>query len=215
MDYLARYGVKALDYAIMSHPDKDHIGGMSRVLEEIPVSAFVQGPMPEDLLPDSDEFKSMEAAIAASGLEKQTLLPGGSLRVGAVQLTAVGPLREYGDTNNNSLVLRLKCGRFTALFCGDMEKEAEKDVLASGQDLSAILLKVAHHGSNTSTTQDFLNAVGPDIAVVSVASDRNRLPREPVLRRLGEAWAEIYRTDTDGSLVFSYDERRLLIDTEK
>lgn len=214
-DYLARYGVESLDYVIMSHPDKDHIGGMSQVLEEIPAKTFVQAPLPEEVIPDSDEYRAMEQAVDDNGLERAVLLPGETLTLGAARLTALGPLREYGDANNNSLVLQLTCGKFAALFCGDMEKEAERDLLSSGEDLSADLLKVGHHGSKTSTTEEFLAAVSPSAAAVSVGPDRNNLPREEVLERLEYAGVQIYRTDTDGDIVFAYDGNYLSINTEK
>lgn len=215
VDYLVRHGVGSLDYVIMSHPDTDHIGGMSQVLEEIPAKTFVQAPLPKEAIPDSDEYLAMEQAVDENGLERVVLRPGKTLALGSAYLTALGPLREYGDANNNSLVLRLACGEFSALFCGDMEKEAERDLLASGEELFADLLKVGHHGSRTSTTEEFLAAVSPSVAAVSVGLDRNNLPREEVLERLECAGVQIYRTDTDGDIIFAFDGYYLSINTEK
>lgn len=211
--YLRRFGVESLEYLIMSHPDKDHIGGMPQVLADFSVNAFVRGPLPFKVLPDSEEYAALNKALY--GLPQITLEPGHSIRLGAATLTALGPVEKYKDSNNASLVLRLECQGFAALFCGDMEKKAEKDLLESGQDLSAHVLKVAHHGSKTSTTAAFVSAVSPQLAVVSVGKDRNQLPREEPLRTLEEAGAQIYRTDTDGDVVLLFDGETIRIKTER
>ncbi len=211
--YLRRFGVKALEYLIMSHPDRDHIGGMPQVLEDFPVTAFVRGPLPAEVLPDSLEYSALDEAL--DGLPQLVLKPGRSVRLGAATLTALGPVEDYKEPNNASLILRLECRGFTALFCGDMEKKAEKDLLESGQPLSAHVLKVAHHGSKTSTSAAFVEAVSPQLAVISVGSDRNKLPREEPQRALEEAGAEIYRTDVDGDVVVVFDGETIHIKTEK
>lgn len=213
-DYLARCGVEELEWLIMSHPDGDHIGGMAQVLWDVPVANFVQAAG-EPVQGNSPAFAELQAALETKGVNRMTLGPGESLMLGEAMVTALGPLRDYGETNNNSLVLRLTCGEFTALFCGDIEGEAEKDLLQSGQALRAHLLKVAHHGSKTSSSAAFLEAVSPVLAVISAGPDRNRLPREEALVRLEEAGARIYRTDTDGDLLFVYNGKDLRIKTEK
>lgn len=215
VDYLARQGIDSLEYAIMSHPDKDHIGGMAQVLREIPVTAFVQAELPESLLPDSGEYAALEQALSAGAYERITAAAGTSFALGEARCSVLGPLQEYGDTNNHSLVLKLTYRGFTALFCGDIEQEAERDLVASEQELSADLLKVPHHGSKTSSTKRFLREVAPQYAVISVGPDKNELPREETLLRLEQTGAEIYRTDTDGTVVFSYDGETISIETEK
>lgn len=209
--YLRCFGVQELEYVVMSHPDKDHIGGMPEILQDFPVKTFVQGPL--STVPDSEEFASLQEAV--SDLPRLVMEPGDRIELGAASLTALGPLKEYEGTNDTSLVLRLECRGFTALFCGDIEKKAEADLIESGQDLQAHLLKVAHHGSKTSSTAAFVEAVSPQIAVVCVGKDRNKLPREETLRTLEEAGAEIYRTDTDGDVVLLFDGETVRIKTER
>lgn len=211
--YLRRFGVDELEYVIMSHPDKDHIGGMPQVFQDFPVKTFVQGPLSQAVLPDSEEYANLQKAV--SGLPRLVMEPGDSIELGAATLTALAPLKEYDGSNDSSLVLRLECQGFTALFCGDIEKKAEADLIESGQELSAHLLKVAHHGSKTSTTAAFVEAVSPQIAIICVGNDRNGLPREEPLRTLEEAGAEIYRTDTDGDVVLIFNGETLQIKTER
>ena len=215
VDYLLRHNVTGLDYVVMSHPDNDHIGGMPGVLSELPVKAFVQAELPAALSVEGPEYADMQERIAESQIDSLLLAPGDSMKLGAATLTAVGPVEEFGDPNNASLVLRLDCGGFSALFCGDMEYEAEQALIFSGQDIDVDLLKVGHHGSKTSSSLRFLWEVSPQYAVISVALDRNALPRDEVLARLEEQGAEIYRTDTDGDIVFIYDGENTSVRLEK
>ncbi len=209
-DYLTRCGVEQLDYAIVSHPDKDHLGGMDQVLREIGADQFVRSKY------HADQYGSVEDTLTKNKIPQRTVGPGGEFELGGAILQVLGPVKEYTDTNNSSLVLRLEYQGFTALFCGDIEKEAEKDLVKSGADLSADLFKVPHHGSKTSSTKRLLKAVDPQYAVISVGRDRNNLPDEKTLIRLEEAGVEeVYRTDTDGTVVFCFDGDAIGILTEK
>lgn len=211
-DYLARQGVTSLDYILASHPDNDHIGGMVQVMEGFPTAAFLRG---EGWEGPGQEAQDLLRYLEAEGIPQRVLSPGDTLPLGHGELAVLGPLYPYEDTNNRSLVLKLTCFQFSALFCGDIEKEAEQDLLDSGQDLSANLLKAAHHGSRTSSTEDFLAAVSPQLAVVPVGPDNNNLPRPQALSRLEAAGARILRTDLDGDILFSYDGEHIGIKTAK
>lgn len=205
-DYLLRQGITRLDYVIASHPDSDHIGGMAQVMEEIPTGTFLYGEGWEEA---GQEAEDLEDFLEAHEIPAQVLYVGDSFTVGHAELEVLGPLVVYKDSNNNSLVLRLQCFGFSALFCGDIEKEAEQDLLDSGQELAANVLKVAHHGSRTSSTEEFVEAVSPQLAVVSVGPDNNNLPRSEALARLEAAGAEILRTDMDGDILLSYNGERI------
>lgn len=209
VDYLARCGVESLDYLIITHPDKDHLGGASVVLSEMDVGAFVRSKY------FSEEYGEANAVLAEKSIPLKIVSPGDMLSLGGASLRVIGPLKEYEETNDSSLVFRLEFPGFSALFCGDIEEEAELDLLKASADLSADLLKVAHHGSNTSSKKKFLKAVDPDYAVISVGPDNNDLPSEKALLRLEDTGAELYRTDTDGNIVFAWDGEHLQIETEK
>ncbi|MGI6255195.1 MAG: ComEC/Rec2 family competence protein [Acutalibacter sp.] len=213
VDYLLRMGVKYLDCVIASHPDSDHTGGVAQVLEELPVGELVIYPWPEEML-QSLEFQNLEEAAVENSVPVRQVLSGDTLTLGGMELQVLGPLKEYEDSNNCSLVLRMDYEGFSALFCGDIESGAELDLVKSGADLDVDLLKVPHHGSASSCSQRFLEAVTPKFAVISVGPDNSRLPREETLSRLEEAGAEIYRTDTDGDLVFSWDGEQLSLWSE-
>ncbi len=117
------------------------------------------------------------------------------------------------DINSNSLVFRLEYGHFRMLFTGDAGAEAEERILASGADLRADVLKVGHHGSAYSSTPDFIRAVSPRYAVISVG--RNNLfghPAQSTIETLQQAGARIYRTDEDGAVTVNTDGERTLIE---
>jgi len=208
VDYMARSGIDDLDYAIVSHPDKDHIGGMAQVLSEAGAGQFIRSRY------HAEEYSEVEAVLRERSISERIVFPGDTLALGGAKLRILGPLKSYSDTNNASLVFRLEYQDFTALFCGDIEKDAEKDLVKSGMVLSADLLKVPHHGSKTSCAKQFLKAVDPEYAVISVGRDRNNLPEEKILRRLDDICLDVYRTDTDGTIIFTYDESGIHIQTE-
>ena len=133
---------------------------------------------------------------------------------GGMRLEVLGPLEDYAEANDSSVVFRLQYGDFSMLFCGDIEEAAEQALLKSGAPLRADVLKVAHHGSNTSTSAALLEAVRPRYAAISSGEDRNLLPRNAVLKRLDAAGAEVFRTDTDGTVVFSAAQGEIAVTTE-
>lgn len=215
-DYLLRHNVRALDYLIMSHPDSDHIGGMPGLLKEIDVGEFIRADAGY-FSQEGSKFPALLGILEHKGIETVAAEPGETFTLGRAVFTAVGPVGSFEDPNNSSLVLRMDCQGFSALFCGDMEYEAEQALILSGQDIDTDLLKVGHHGSDTSSSLRFLWEVSPKYAAISTALDRNLLPKDEVLERLEDIGAEIYRTDTDGSIVFIYDgtEVRVRLDKEE
>lgn len=214
-DYLARQGVTALDFLIMSHPDSDHVGGMVQILREVPVGMFLEGARYGNAEGLCQEYKDVQVLLQGLGTPSHTAGIGEMFPFGSGEIQVLGPVDIYEGSNNNSLVLKLSCPGFSALFCGDIEKEAELDLVKSGQDLSATLLKVAHHGSGTSSTRRFIEAVSPQIAVIPVGPDNNNLPRQGTLARLGRAGARVFRTDLDGTVVFSYNKGTVTVTTSQ
>ena len=212
-DYLLRHGVKELEFVLLSHNDSDHIGGLPTVLGELAVDTLYQGELSVE--EPSLEGAAMDLALSGWEGERRTLAKGDSFSLGGASFSVLGPCRAYESSNDSSLVLRLEFGEVSALFCGDIEATAELDLVKSGQELQADLLKVPHHGSATSCSQRFVKAVMPQLAAVSVGPDRNQLPRAEALEQLEAVGAQIYRTDTDGSLVFSSQGEDFAIETER
>lgn len=202
--YLSARGVEKLDAVWISHPDSDHIGGLFEILESIPADCLVEsgaaGALPQTELPAGCMIAQAE--------------PGQTYSYRDMTLEVLAPLERYDGTNDNSVVFRLTYGDFSMLFCGDIEEKAERNLLESGAALQSDVLKVAHHGSATSTSSAFLEAVRPQYAVISTGEDRNHLPRNTVLKRLADMNVDFYRTDRDGSIVISTDGNQIRILTE-
>lgn len=209
VDYLSRCGIEKLDYVIASHPDQDHIGGIEPVLRQVETGIFIRTNY------FSEEYSPLENILEEKNIPLKAVAPGDVLELGGALLEVLGPVKEYDDTNNASLVFRLSYRRFTALFCGDVEDEAELDLVKSGVELRADLLKVPHHGSKTSSTKRFLKAVKPSYAVISTGRDNNDLPDEETIERLRNAGIrELYETDIDGTVVFSFDGNDIIVQTQ-
>lgn len=205
--WLRRLKVEKLTYVFASHPDKDHIGSMADIITRYAVDSFIEPRIPEDLRPDTDEYNAMIDALEAKAVPVRSITAGETYTLGgaSIDVLSPGPDTEYSDVNDCSLVLKLRYGDFSVLFCGDIEKQAEEDLFESGTDLSAAVIKIAHHGSKTSSSEAFLNAVGAQYAVICVGQDKNNLPKKSVLQRLDEMDMEVYRTDLDGTVIFSSD----------
>lgn len=201
LNYLDARGIDRLDAVWISHPDSDHYGGLSEIERKLPVGEVV-------------ESASAESAAGSAVLPVRRTTAGERFAYGDMLLEVLGPQERYAGANDNSVVFRLRYGDFSMLFCGDIEEAAEQALLESGAPLQADVLKVAHHGSDTSTSAALLEAVCPQYAVISSGADRSLLPRNAVLKRLDAAGTEVFRTDTDGTVVISVSQGEIAVTTE-
>lgn len=210
-EYLNRRGVKKLDYVVNTHPDDDHIGGLGYVTEHYDIGRYFAPCIPENLIPSSEEYRDVQSALKKKSMQAVVPSAGDFLRLGDLKIEVLAPIKQGNSTNNNSIVLRLTYGKTSFLLMGDAEKEEESDLIASGANLSADVLKLGHHGSSTSTTDALLKAVNPRYAAISVADDTNDLPKRQVLKRLKDAKITTYRTDVSGTLIFLSDGENIKI----
>ncbi|MBW7573528.1 ComEC/Rec2 family competence protein [Caproiciproducens faecalis] len=214
-EYLDRRGVKKLDCVVNTHPDEDHIGGLAYLIGHYRVGKYFAPDIPKNMIPSSEEYLSAQKALNEKRISTVVPRPGETFSLGSMKIEVLAPVKQGDSTNNNSIVLKLTYGKTRFLLMGDAEKEEESDLLAGGEDLSADVLKVGHHGSGTSTTDALLNAVKPKWAAISVADDSNGLPKREVLKRLLSAGAAVYRTDVSGTLIFMSDGQNIKIKTER
>lgn len=211
--YLLKHGINKIDLLIGTHPHTDHIGGLSEIIDNFEIGEII---MPKKLH-TSATFEKLLAAIESKKLTISAPKPNSIIEFDRdIKLHFLGPIRDYGDNLNLwSIVFRLDYKNKPFLFTGDMEYGAEMDLINTYNinDLSANVLNVGHHGSNSSTSQQFLDCVGPEIALISLGSNNPyNHPHEEVITRLEQSKVLIYRTDlqhtvviySDGESIWSY-----------
>lgn len=208
VSYLAGQGIEHLDYVVDTHAHEDHVGGLAGALAKYGAD-HVFAPVTEY------ETKAFESFLKYAD-DLIVPAPGDTWSVGEAAVTVLGPQKEYTDTNNTSIVLRVDFGETSFLFTGDAERVAEADMLEAGCDLKADVLKVGHHGSSTSTSYPFLREVMPEYAVISTGENNDYgHPHEETMSRLRDAEATVYRTDMQGNIVATSDGKEISFAVEK
>lgn len=196
---LKNLGVKSLAAVVGTHPHSDHIGGMDTVLKAFPVGALYLSPKTSN----TETYEDVLDTAQAKGLSVTVPKPGDKFQLGDAELEFLWPPKGYDSKNENdcSIVILATAGGRKVLLCGDIEKEAEEGLLDLGAPLDCDVLKVAHHGSDTSSTKNFLKAASPQYALISVGLHNDyKHPDKDTLSRLINAGAEIHRTDLEGTI---------------
>ena len=206
ISYLQNMGVEELKAVVCTHAHEDHVGGLPAVLAVYPVKQVFAptktyaSKVFDDFLYYTDQQR-LEVTIPA---------PGDTMTLGQAQITVLGPVKSYAETNDTSIVMKVVFGETSFLFTGDMEMPAENDLLDSGADVKADVLKVGHHGSDTSTGYRFLYEVDPTYAVIPVGEDNKYgHPNDITLSRLSDAECTIFRTDHLGTVVAVSDGKEI------
>lgn len=216
INYIRNLGINKLDYVVATHPHSDHVGGMSYILDEFEIGTLIMPEIQSSVLPTTNTYKRLLEAVKNNNINVEYAEAGKSYTVDDAVMTVLSPVNEYDDLNNYSVTVKFTHGENSFLFTGDIEKEAETDILDSGANVSADVLKVAHHGSTTSSQKKFLTAASPTYAVIEVGSPNDYgHPHDKTVNRLNELDITIYRTDISGNIVFKSDGSSLEILTEK
>ena len=202
LEYLDRHGIDKLDYLVCTHSHSDHCGGLDAVVESLEVGTVFTSPYAGD----SPSYEIFTDAVYGAGLELTVPELGESYSLGEASFSFIGPLEDYDNTNDDSLVMRLEYGDTSFLFTGDMTAKAEKDLINDGASLRCDVLKVGHHGSSGSSCYQFLYEAQPSIGVISCEKGNSYgHPHEEALSRLNDADVTVYRTDLEGSIVIFSD----------
>lgn len=203
---------KKINLVILTHPDSDHLNGALEALKNYQVAGVLESCVQDDL----SAYQQWQEIISAKNIERVCARFGQSLKLaGGAKIEVLYPFlnlqgQKFSDTNDASLVLRLSYGENCFLLTGDAPQKTEKTLISSGLDLDCDILQVGHHGSKTSTSQKFFEAVSPEIGIISVGEDnRYGHPHQEVLDRL--TGIKIYRTDEEGDIRFECDSEKCLV----
>lgn len=206
LNYLNSKNVKTIDYMIGTHPHEDHIGSMDTVINNFDIDNVY---LP-NIIHTTKTFEDVLTAIENKNLKITEPVPGSEFYFNGMTVKILAPINKYDDLNNNSIVLKITYGDIDFLFTGDIETEAEYDILQNGEDLSADVLKTAHHGSDSSSSEEFIKKVSPEYAVISVGKDNSYgHPRESILDLFNRLNIKIYRTDQSGTITFKTDGKKI------
>ena len=214
--YLRSLGINKLDVVILTHPHNDHVGGLPSILKSFPVGLVLDSGQATTTKTYLDFLK----IIDDKNIPYKVVRAGDNLNLGpeieALILNPSEPFIEKSALNNNSIVLRLKYKKVSFLFTGDLEKEGEAQVLKdfSKNILGSQILKAGHHGSKTSSSQDFLEAVKPELAAISVGKN-NKFghPHPSTLERFKEDHVLAYRTDPNHTVIIKTDGNSYRVET--
>jgi competence protein ComEC len=203
VSYIKKLGISKLDFVIATHPHADHIGGMADVINAFDIGRIIM-PKVEHT---TRTFENLLLTIRNKGLKITAPVPGTEYRLGNTSFTILAPnSSSYKNLNDYSVVVRLTYGSTSFLFTGDAEQTSEKEILAKGYNIKSDVLKVGHHGSKTSTTTRFLDAVSPRYAVICVgANNQYGHPAPETLSKLAERGIKVYRTDEAGTIIATSD----------
>ena len=207
--YLQNLGINKIDYLIGTHPHEDHIGGLDDVINHFNIGQIY---MPK-IETTTKTFEDVLDAIENKNLKVTSPNKGDKIEIGqAVGTFMTEPILDKDNLNLSSLVVRLEFGNNSFLFMGDAEKENEETINWNKTDV----LKVGHHGSNTSTSESFLNQVKPQCSIIMVGKDNSyNLPTQETIDKLNTIGSEIYRTDENGTIQIISDGNTIEVKTSK
>ena len=207
--YLTKQGVENLDYLVLTHPDADHIGGAPVIITKFGIGQLFLSNYEKD----NKTTQKVRDAMQYKGLTASDCQVGDTYTLGNASFTILAPVKEYADSNNASIVIMVQNGNNRFLFTGDCEAEAEADLIASGADLSADVYLAGHHGSDTASSQAFMDAVSPSYVVISCGEGNSYgHPHAETIERMEKIGCEMYMTQESGMIKISTDGKNVLID---
>lgn len=214
--FLREKGIQKLSCIVITHPHTDHAGAMPYLIENIGAEQIIMPKLTEKNIPTTRSYEKLMESIAKTNSEVKSAIPGEKYSFGDIHFTIYSPVfQEDEELNNMSVVFRLVYGNSSFLFTGDAEKRVERKLLEENADLRSDVLKVAHHGSKTSSTEEFLQAVHPSIAVICCGDGSPSHPNKDILARLSQIGSKVYQTDLQGNIKIETDGNQITVETEK
>lgn len=219
INFMRYLGITKLDIVIVTHPHDDHYIEMTDILKRFAVGQFIMPQLPENLIPDNYYYKRLMRMLENRGIPVRYIKAGESFKLeDNCRIDILSPIYDdYEDMNNFSIVTRFVHGERSFLFTGDLEQIGELDLVESGMEIKSDVLKISHHGSRNSSTEMFLTAVSPEIAVACSGSYNGfRHPHAAVFYRLKDAGCSTtYSTANNGNVVIVTNGVDLRVEIEK
>lgn len=208
--YLKSLGIEKFDYVVGTHAHEDHIGGMDNIIDSFDIGTFY---MP-DVITTTKTFEDVLDSLEKKNLNFDTPQIGSTFDLGKAKIETIYVGKDSKNLNNSSIILKLTYGNVSFLFTGDTESDVEKTLL--NKDIESDVLKVAHHGSNTSSSNAFLKKVNPKYAIISVGTGNSYgHPKSVILDRLEKLGTKIYRTDELGTIIVTTDGEKIEVSNVK
>ncbi len=200
---LKERGVKKLDFVVATHPHSDHIGSMSKIFENYEVGTLLMPEIDEKIINETEIYQDFTDSVKGNSVNAVYAAAGDKFYLSDAKIEILSPGKSFEEINDMSVVFMLTYGENKFLFTGDIEEEAENAILQSWADIKCDVLKIAHNGSDTSTSEEFLERAAPKIAVISVGENNEYgHPKKKITGRLLRSDILIYRTDYDGTVSF-------------
>lgn len=217
ISYLDNMGVTKINYVVGTHPHSDHMGGMSKIIEHYDIGEVIVPHIDDSDTPTTKYYEKFLTACAEKGLSLTEAELGRKIEVGDADLKIIAPVSEdYSNANNYSVGFIMHHGDNSFIFTGDAEELAENEMIESGSLEDIDVYKAGHHGSDTSSSEDFLNIIKPDYAVISCGEGNSYgHPNDITIENLSKFTDKIYRTDIVGTVVFTSDGKELTVTEEK
>lgn len=198
VNYLKEINVSKFDYVFATHAHEDHIGGMDDIINNFDIDKFF---MP-DVITTTKTFEDMLDALEANNLGYDVTVKGEEFDFSGATVKIIYVGNEGDDLNDTSIVIKVTHGNNSFLFTGDATSKVERKLLK--EDIKSDVLKVAHHGSEYSSSDEFLDGVNPDYAIISVGKDNSYgHPKQSIIDKLNKRNVKLYRTDLSGTIIVS------------
>jgi competence protein ComEC len=210
---LTKMKINRFEVVVATHPHEDHIGGLDSVINKFDIDQVI---MPQ-VSANTQTFNDVLQAIHNKGLTVTAPVPENNFTLGSALCAILAPnIPSYEDINSYSIVMRVVYGNITFLFMGDAGLDSETDIISKGYSLNSDVIKIGHHGSSSSTSDELIKAVNPRYAVISSGQDNDYgHPHKETISKLNSAGVIIYRTDLNGDVTFSSNGTNLVVKTER
>lgn len=216
IDFLKNKSVNTIDYYILTHPHSDHIGAAPSIMKNFKIGTVISTAISDDNLPTTACYEKTVDAIYNYASDYLEVEAGDKFKWGELTVSVLAPFEESEEYNDISVCCRIEYKNFSVLLCGDATKKVEYQILDSKADIRSDVMKISHHGSSSSNSEDFIKAVDPDFAVISCGTGNSYgHPHRETIDTLNNTGTDYFRTDESGTVSVYSDGNKWSVELEK